>query len=396
MPATSGFAAGVEANDLETSYGLEAVWGTPPATAFQAVRITSETLTSTRKRDRPAELNTTGEVSAAVTTQISAGGNVSFSLSAGTFDDWLAGGLFNDWTAKTTITAIAGDISATATVAGVSTVTSTLAGKFSAVAVGDWVKLAGFTHPTNNGVFKVSAATGTALTVNNTAAVVEAGTGTAITVTKASKVTNGTSLRSLFIQKKFAPALFLTYPGSVITDMTISGGTAQFLNGTFSVVSKNEASAIVSASTGSVLPAPTGRVMDPVAGFLGIFWNGVELTTTVDSFSLQATRNGAALEFGMGAAAAAGVLKGALECKGTLKLYFNDFSTYSLFAAETAGTLEIVASDAAGSALVLAVPVCNLMNPTINAGSQNTAVMASFTIEGNPQPGGGTVSFSRL
>ena len=112
MAATAGYQAGVEANQTQLSYGVEATWGTKPAVQFQAIRYTSETLALTKTRQRPGEINITREVSQAVTTQQAAGGTINYALSWGTYDDFFASLMQNDWTTPYVITSIGTDISA--------------------------------------------------------------------------------------------------------------------------------------------------------------------------------------------------------------------------------------------------------------------------------------------
>ena len=99
MAATAGYQAGIETSDVVLAYAQEANYGALPNTAFQALRLTGESLAGTKQRTRPGEILTTGEVSAAVTQQESAGGNVNFALSYGTYDDLLAGAFGADWVA---------------------------------------------------------------------------------------------------------------------------------------------------------------------------------------------------------------------------------------------------------------------------------------------------------
>ena len=106
MPATTNYQAGIETSDVVLSYAQEASYGVAPAVAFQAVRLTGETLAGTKQRTRPGEILTTNEVAAAVTQQESAAGNINFALSYGTYDDLLAGSLGADWTAGAPIVGV--------------------------------------------------------------------------------------------------------------------------------------------------------------------------------------------------------------------------------------------------------------------------------------------------
>lgn len=391
--ATTGYQAGTEANQLQISYGAEAAWGVAPAAQFQAIRTMSESLSSTKTRTRPTELNTTGEVSAAVTTQVSAGGQIQFGLSYGTFDDLIAGALNSTWQVPLVIAGAAGDIS---TVAAGNKLTSATAGKFTGIRVGSWIRTFGFTNAANNGVFRVaSMPDAQTLVLAGGVLVNETPAGTAAQI-RASSITNGTTFNSFYLQKKFGAGLFLAYPGSYVSAMQLSGGIGKFLQGSFTFLSQQEISATADASTGGIKAAPTGRVHDPVGGFKGAYWNETIVSSAVDSFEIDVTATGAAQEFGMGSAAAAGVIQGLIEVKGSLKVYFKDFTLYTLFKNETYGALELITYDAAANAYVITVPNSTLTDPKILAGGQNQAVMAQFSIEGNPQAAGGSIIIDRL
>ncbi len=183
MAATTGYQAGVETNNTQISYAPEAVWGTLPASAFQAIRYLRETLGGTKTRQRPQEINQTREASAAITTQQAASGAIDFALSFGTFDDLFSAALGSDWQTPVALAGAAGDISLTNVSSTSATLGSTTAGKFTAINAGQWIRLLGFTNAANNGLYRVAAKVGsTSLTLTSLVATVTetpAGTGMA-------------------------------------------------------------------------------------------------------------------------------------------------------------------------------------------------------------------------
>ena len=398
MVATAGYQAGTESNDASLSYAQEAAYGVLPAVAFQAIRFTGETLAGTKQRNRPGEILSTGEVAAAVTTQEAAGGNINFALSYGTFDDLLGGALANDWGASLNLSGSGGNIAGTAAAAGASRGLIGPAGFFNGINIGTWVRVGGFAQPAMNGIFQVNNISGNGTNiawVANTITTAETPAGAAVQV-RASTIRNARVFKSFHIQNRFAPGLFLRYPGSFVTAFTLSGGVGQFLSGSFTVMAQSENQFTVDASTGAVIAAPAGRVHDPVSGFTGVFLNGLPVPAVVDSFSLTVTATGAKQEYGMGSAAAQGQIMGLLECKGTLKVYFKDFTLYSMFKAETQGVVSFVTRDPGGNAYVVSLLAANIINPQIDASGPSTAVMATFQLEGNPAIGGGTIQIDRL
>lgn len=399
MPATTGYQAGNEANQVQLSYGVESVWGTPPASTFQAIRLTSESLTSAKTRKAPSEIITTRENPQQVTTQVQASGTVNFALSFGTYDDVLSVLLGSDWQAAQAIAGVAGDITLTNVDATHATLSSTTASKFQNIAVGQFFRSLGFTNSANNDIWRCTAkadnqhVTGVKLTTG--APVTETPAGTAAQL-RAQTIQNGTQFKSLFFQKRFSSALWLRYPGAYISSGSITGGTGSFLTGSFDILAQQEINQTTDASTGGVLAAPTGSVNNPVGAFKGVFLSETALTATVDSFTIKVDNTGAALEFGMGSASAAGILMGTLTVSGTLKMFFKDFTYYQRFINETQGALEFVSADNAGNAYVITLLNAALMNPQIVAGGPNQAVYATFTIEGDPQTTGGTIQIDKL
>lgn len=396
MP-TTGYQAGFESNAVAVAYAAEAIFKTPPAVAFQQIRLTSETLNGTKTRKPPQELMTSGEMPQNVTTQEAASGAINFALSFGTFDDWFAGCLGNPWGTQTAITATAGD---TITTGGV--ISSVTANKYAAISAGQWVLISGFVNPGNNGVFYVSAKP-TNLTftvknkyVNGVSVPFVAETATVSMKIVGSTVINGTTETSFTIQKQFSSNVFLQYPGSFIQSFQLSGTTADYISGSFTIFSAYEQQSTTSLSSGAVVAAPTRPVMAGVAGFGGILWNEVPISGVVDSFSLTVTNDGSNPEYGMGSPQSQGFLAGLMKVSGQLKIYFKDLTLYNNFKSETQGRLEIIMADTVGNTYVFTVLNCALMNPNVQAGQQNTPVYATFTIEGNPQTGGGTIQIDRL
>jgi Phage tail tube protein len=396
MSATSGTAAGIESTATEFSFGIEAAWGTAPSEAFQAIRYTSETLSGTKTRQRPAEITASREASAAVTTQEAAAGTVNYALSYGTFDDWIALTLQSDWGAATTIQEAAGDFALTK---GASDLTLTAgAAKFDAVTELTWIKLAGFTDPDNNGYWFVTAKAtdGSTLTLsgpNFAAASAETPTGTTASL-MCSSIRNGTTMRTMFLQQKFASDMWLQYPGAYPTRWTLNGGIGNFFSGGFDLSSQVERKGTADAGSTTVVAANTNRVFDPVNGWVGAYWNEAALGTAVRQMSLTIENTGAAAEFAMGGAEAAGMLGGQLTASGTMQLYFKDFSLYDDFTAETQGRLAFIMKDADGNAYAVTFLSATLQ-AKITAGGRGQAVTADYTIEGNPS-GSGTIVVDRL
>lgn len=398
MAATTGYQAAIESTDTQLSYIAESVWGTAPASQFQAIRYTGETLSGTKNRARPTEINALGEATSEVTQSEAAGGSINFALSYGTYDDLISSVLANDWQALQSIAGVAGDIALTNTSATTATLISGTAGKFTNISAGQWIRLLGFTNAINNNIYYVAtkvSALSLILTTPFGATVTETPTGTLAQV-RASMLTNGTLFKSVSMQQKLAAALWFRYPGMFFTDMQLGASVGQFVSGSFTAIAISESSAVADQSTGAVLAAPTGKVHDAVAGIGGVLMNEVIVPGVIDTFSLNVQREGATANYGLGSAAAQGMVRGTTAVSGTLKMYFKDFVQYAFFKAETQRRCAFVTKDAAGNAYVITLQSAALMNPGLGVTGPNQPIMATFQLEGNPAATGGTIQIDRL
>lgn len=384
MANVIGGQAAVETTDVLISYGIETNWGVKPAAAFKALRITGESLASQKQRSRPSEITRVRQVAKNVTQQKNSSGGINFALSFGTFDDLLAALLGNVWTAPLAIDGAGGDIAA---VASGNKLTSTTANKFAVIQVGQWIRLSGFSTGggVNNGAARVAAkASATEITLAGKTLVNETPAGTAAKI-RGSMLRNDNEMQSLFLQKQAGSAGFTHYPGALVSGGSISGGVGNFFSGSFNVMAKDEVYSATSASTGAVQDAPTGGFHDAVANFGGTWLDDVPMLAAVQNTSVDITREGAGMDFAMGSPGAVGGRWGQVQTNGKLDLLFKDYDLYrNRYDTEVQGRFAFLTADDSGNAYVIEQLGAILTNPTIQAGGPNQAVVASYTVEGNP------------
>lgn len=104
--ATAGYQAGAQANEVVLSYALEESYGVPPGGNWQRLRLSGETFRVQKTRQRPEEIEASGESSRAVTTQVSVSGTLSGALSFQTYDDLLCGVMGADFTPISRVAAV--------------------------------------------------------------------------------------------------------------------------------------------------------------------------------------------------------------------------------------------------------------------------------------------------
>lgn len=376
MPATSGYQAGPDTTAFQFSYGAEAVWGTKPAIQFQGIRLNSESLSGTKNRGRPNEIRNDRQAAAAVTMAEEAGGGLAFGLSYATYDGFLSGLLGTDWGAALAIS------DATIVATSPATITATTANLFSLIEVGQFIKLAGFTTPSNNTIAQVVAkASNLSITVALPSGSLTTEAAGSRQITTGGFLKNGTQVSTFFLQKMFSASQFLQYPGAFIGGATLEAALGSFLSGNFNIMAQQEQKATTNGSTGAVLAAPNGRVHDPVSAGIAMFFS-TAAQAKCRKWSLSMQNEGASMQYVLGSAAAQGLNPGVFTVSGSCELYFSDFTLYDAFKAETNTTMGFSTRSSAGS-YGFSLPNANIMNPKIMAGGPGQPVLAMFDIEGN-------------
>lgn len=381
--SVTGYQAGIETTETQLSYLAESVWGTTPSAAFAALRTTGSSLQGSKSRTRPNEITGSRRVSSSITQQEQASGSINFNLSYGTYDDFFAGALGNDWTAAQTIAGVAGDITVTITT---NVLSSTTSNKFQNLVEGQWIELRGFTASAgaNNGYYRIATKTNnqSLILAGRAVASTETPSGTAASVRNAGMLRNADMVKSYTIQNRFASNLFLRYAGSMIGGFSLSGSVGQEFRGSFNIVSRDEVSATTAAGNGTINAAPTGGFFDSVASFGGVQIDDTALAAAVNLVSLNVSREGAGMDYGMGSATAQGARWGQVLVAGQIEVFFKDFTQYALFKSEARSRISWRKRDPQGNSYIFTLPGANLMNPSIPVQGPNQAITATFDIEG--------------
>ncbi|RUT25758.1 hypothetical protein C0V97_09890 [Asaia sp. W19] len=188
---------------------------------------------------------------------------------------------------------------------------------------------------------------------------------------------------------------WLVRNGGFIRQAQLSFNQGGFAQTSFDLMFKGEHRQGTSPAA-SLLPAPDGTVLDTVKGFAGLTIGGVAPEGCVRQFEVTLQRNGADADYGMGHADACGIRPGELLATGRLQILFRNYELYDRFINGQQGEIAATVRDGLGQGYDLRFLNASLQNPQINAGGKNQSVIASFDIEGNPQPGGGTFAIRRF
>ncbi|GBR18593.1 phage tail tube protein [Asaia spathodeae] len=183
--------------------------------------------------------------------------------------------------------------------------------------------------------------------------------------------------------------------GGFIRQAQLSFSQGGFAQVSFDMAFKGETRQGTSPAA-SLLPAPTGDVIDTVKGFGGLTIGGVKPEGCVRDFKVSLQRNGADIDYGMGHADGCGIRPGEMLATGSMQIFFRNYELYDRFFNAQQGAITVIVRDGLGQGYEMTFLNASLQNPQINAGGKNQSVVASFNIEGNPQPGGGTFSIRRF
>lgn len=381
---STNYSAAIDTSDIKLAFADESVWGTAPASAFTQVRLTGESLSENKQRQRPQEIKPDGVVAHAITTQVGVEGALNFALSAGTFDKFIQGALNGTWGADVGISETTGDI----VIADTNTITTTVLDLTTKFVVGQWFHMDGWDTAGNNDWFRVVSVSANTMDVYPSTLTAEVSTGDTIVI-KSSRLVNATTVNTHFIEKQLATALFLQYAGAYVTQMQLNAQVGNFVEGSFNVMAKSEVKGTSTASTG--LPytsAPSGRVIDTVAGVANVVVDGAAISAPAQSLQLNLQKQGARSQFAIGSSSSQGLGRGTIDLSGTLSLYFKDFTMYDLYKNETDVNISFVLKDNTGKGYGITIPAATLMNPSIVAGGPDSDVMAEFQLEGNPDANG--------
>lgn len=371
----------------------EVTWGTTPATpALIQSRYTGESLDDVIKTLISKEIRSDRAVSDLTVVDDSPGGDLNFELSATSFNDLLGSLLLSTFSADLGIVGVAGDISTVLAASPTANLTSTLAGKFTGIVVGQWLRLKGFTNPGNNGYFQVTTViSNQSLSVTPTPAAAETPAGTAATIS-GSMARNGITEQSYTLVKVFTDATAQTnhiYTGMRVSMCNLDMKMGALLGGKFSF--KGKAASYSTANpvfAGSTFPAPpTTSIMNCVTNVLNIFQNGVSLGSVgaVMSASINID-NQHREQKGIGVLGNVGVVSGQLKVKVTASQYFESSAQAALFKAITAFSFSVQFTDNANNTIIITLPRCKYDSFKENASQLDSDVMAQTTFQATLDP----------
>lgn len=359
----------------------ETNWGATPANpALIPIRYTGESLDDGITTEKSKEIRSDRMVADLVITDASITGDINVEFSYSSFDDWLESAFMSTWAGAHTINGAAGDISST-----VSGFTSTTAGKFTGLSVGQWIRSAGFAADGNNGYFRITNIAGDVLTTVPAPASAETPAGTAASIVTEGYLRNGVTEQSYTITEIFNDATVVTrrnFYGMRVKGFSFDMKTAALLTGKFSFIGKSAEYTVTPFAGETTAAGSTTDIMNCVTNMQSIFQDGAPLTTegSVMSLTLELD-NQHRPQKGLGVLGNVGVVASQLSVKATASQYFETKDQADIFKNAEAFSFSFVLVDNDGAGYVFTLPRCKYDSFKVNSSQLDSDVMAQTTFQ---------------
>jgi hypothetical protein len=380
-------------NRMRLTYKPEATFGVPVvASSCYALRNTGESLDYAISTITSSEIRSDRAITDLITTDADASGGFNFELNYGEYDWFIESLLQSTYTAfgvngvgaviPTSATFAASTLTAGAATSGASIFTS--------LVLGQWVKIAGSSNALQNIWAQVSTTvppTATVLTFEGTPFTGATGTGGAAVTVSASRLSNGTTQRSATIERAFQDVTqFFTHRGQTVQSMSLDVSTGGLVTGSFDFIGRDVIRAGTTGLNATIVASGNTGILSATNSVANILEGGAPLTNTFIQ-SLQLTyNNNLRGQKAIGVLGNADIGSGSIDLKLNLSIYFANGTIYDKFLNNTASSFSFRLQDTAGNGYVITLPRTKINSATVNAGSINTDLSASFEITGLLDP----------
>ena len=372
-----------DSNLVDVLIGVESTYGTPPVD-FTRARLTGESLNQNIQTTISNEIRSDRKTSSLVRTASGPGGDLNVELSYGSFDVLLEALMASTWGATIDITD-----TITAQDNGGFLQFDSVAADFSAIVVGQWVKVSGYVNTTLNTYHRVTAVVAGGGNDSITTATVfvagEAGGGDENI--KGSIIRDGVTKRSFSIQKEFTDLtnVFHLFAGMRIGQGQFSFQPGAIVTGSMSYLGSTFTQTATTAATGTTTAASTTDVLNAVDNVKGIVEDDIASTLDMLQLSLSITNNLRAQQ-AVGSLAPVGIGYGRADVTGTLQAYLEDGSLVTKLNNGTKFSLSWRFEDSAGNALIMTLPRTELTSLNVVAGGINQDVVADGQYQATLDP----------
>lgn len=373
---------GISTADLSSLWFIkESTWGVTPGSGnLNAMRLLSESLSGNLETKVSEEIRPDRTTTDVVPVGQDAGGSLEFELSFGSFDDFIAAAMFNSFVTDVNIVGVAADIS---TVNATGKITSTLAGKFSNLSLGQSFRLKGFTTNSgeNNLIYKI-----TTYTSNQDITVVpappsdETPAGTAAEI-HVETVTNGVTAQSFSGERRLPDATaaeYFQWTGVMVASWTLDFGVGDLLKGNFELLAKGEDTSQAKFTGLTDVPALTSDIFNSVSNLKNVLINDVASSQSFLKLGMTLSNNLRGLK-AIGSLSNIAIAGGSIDLTGPIEIYFQDAVEFVRYKNGTPFSLSFSVEDSAGNAYVFAFPKCKYENLTVAVEGKNNSIIAKGT-----------------
>lgn len=212
--------------------------------------------------------------------------------------------------------------------------------------VGSWIRIAGFATAGNNGYAKILTAAAGDITISGLTLVNESA-GATVTIKQADKITNGTTLASMTLERKYSDLsnIFVYYPGAVIDAWDLKVSLKDFISQTFGFKAKDEINA-TSTQMGTPTVPSTADILTAVTSPTKFYQGGVATANLLSILDFTSkVENNLRMRENIGVLGLASIGLGDCRVTGTMKVYFTDNVLSALFLADTYTSCAILLKD---------------------------------------------------
>ena len=360
----------------------ETTWGVTPTTpAFSAVRFTGESLNFTTSFVSSEEIRADRMQTDTQKVSQQGAGDINGEMTYGTYDTFLSAAFMANWvTSGTPKTAT--DIALVKTAGTPNTWALTGTTMSGVGAVGQWVRVVRGALTFYARLTSVAAGT---LGIQPLTDEPSWASGTSVVITPLNYLRNGTTKKSLSIQKVYNDLAAVTYHnfvGAKVGTWNLELTTAALIKTSFGVMAKDATMSETQIADATVAAANTNPSMNAADNVLGVVFDGDAGGSAYYFNTLKLTLDNALrAQMAVGTVGLIGIEAGKLKTTGTIEIYFESKALYDRFRAATALSLDFLMQDANGNIYAVTLPKVKFTKMEIVAGAQNQDIFAKCDFE---------------
>jgi hypothetical protein len=349
----------------ETSYGV-----TPGTPTLQILRLTKESLKQDTSTVTSQEIRSDRQTSDVIRVDVGASGDIEGELSYNAYNDFIRYAVQSSaWSSVVTVSGIAAATAAT----GDNSYNGTGIGV--GIVANQWIKVSGYANSANNGYSKVVSRTDDKIVVKGKTLAAE--TGATATVVMGAQIVNGTTQKSVTIERQYADLtnILVKYLGMTIGSWDLTIQTNQIITTKFSLLGKSETS--TTAEIGSVYTAATTKsIMQSVDNVLNVMDNYANLGVT--NFTLALTNN-LRKRSQVATLGAVSLGSGSVNITGSVNMYFTTAAMMDKYLNFTTSAISAILTDDAGNTIIVDLPSVKYTTGERMATGINGDIMANLT-----------------